>query len=179
MRIAKLGRLLLCLGAAGAAAMAQNLPVVSARMVLASDGVHANSSVQAAVEATVAPGYHINDHHPSLDYLIPTELKLDPVPKLSVQKLVYPKGKLQSFAFSDTQLSVYEGAVEVGALLNVARATPPGDYTLRGKFAYQACNDHACLPPASVPVSLNVKVVPRNVALKPANQEIFSRIKFD
>jgi thioredoxin:protein disulfide reductase len=162
-----------------AAAAAQNPPVVSARMVLATDAVHAGAPARAAVVAKVAPGYHINDHHPSLDYLIPTELKLDPSPRISVEKLVYPKGELKSFAFSDTQLSVYEGTLEVGAVLNVTRVTPSGEFTLQGKFHYQACNDHACLPPTSVPVSLNVKVVSRNSALKPANQEIFRELKFD
>jgi thioredoxin:protein disulfide reductase len=175
-------RLLLCavwVAVAAVFAAAQSPPVVSARMVLATEGVHAGAPAQAAVVAKVAPGYHINDHHPSLDYLIPTELKLDPSPKISIEKLIYPKGELKSFAFADTQLSVYEGTVQVGALLNVARATPAGEYTLQGKFSYQACNDHACLPPTSVPVSLTVTVVGRKAPLKPANQEIFGRIKFD
>jgi DsbC/DsbD-like thiol-disulfide interchange protein len=179
---ARLGRLLqgACLVALAASiATAQNPPVVSARMVLATDGVHAGAPARAAVEAKVAPGYHINDHHPSLDYLIPTELKIEPSPKLTVEEMVYPKGELKSFAFADTQLSVYEGTVDVGALLNVAPALHPGEYTLQGKLNYQACNDHACLPPASVPVTLTFKVVGRNVPLKPVNQEIFSRIKFD
>jgi hypothetical protein len=52
-------------------------------------------------------------------------------------------------------------------------------YTLRGKFAYQACNDHACLPPTSVSLTLAVKVVPRAVALKSLNADDFDRIKFD
>jgi DsbC/DsbD-like thiol-disulfide interchange protein len=161
------------------AAAAQVPQVVSARMVLATDAVHAGAPAQAAVVAEVASGYHINDHHPTLDYLIPTEVKLDPSSKLSVDKLVYPKGELKSFAFSDTQLSVYQGKVAVGILLNVAKGTPSGDYALRGKFAYQACNDHACLPPASVPVSLAVKVVARNVRLKPVDPQTFARIKFE
>lgn len=174
-------RVLLC-GFLGSAAVAwAQVPsqVVEARMVLATDGAHPGSAVKAAVVAQVAPGFHINDRHPSLDYLIPTELKLDPSAKLSVEKLVYPKGELKHFAFSDTQLSVYQGTVEVGALLKIARATPPGEYTLKGKFNYQACNDHACLPPTSVPVALTVKVVPRGVALKRINQEIFNKIDFE
>jgi hypothetical protein len=162
-----------------AAAAARVPQVVSARMLLGTDAVHAGAPAQAAVVAEVASGYHINDHHPTLDYLIPTEVKLDSSPKLSVDKLVYPKGELKSFAFSGTQLSVYQGKVTVGVVLNVAKGTPPGDYKLRGKFEYQACNDHACLPPASVPVSLTVKVVARNVRLKPAAPAIFDRIKFD
>jgi hypothetical protein len=61
----------------------------------------------------------------------------------------------------------------------VGRKVVPGVYALQGKFAYQACNDHACLPPASVPLALAVKVVPRAVALKSLNADDFNRIKFD
>ena len=71
------------------------------------------------------------------------------------------------------------GGDTAGADLQIARGVPPGMVTLKGKLSYQACNDHACLPPASVPVSLTVKVVARNVRLKPVDPEMFDRIKFD
>jgi thiol:disulfide interchange protein DsbD len=154
-------------------------PVVEAKMVTATDAAHANSTLKAAVVAQVASGYHINDHKPSLDYLIPTELKVEPIKEVTVKDVVYPKGTRLRFAFSDTPLSVYEGTVVVGALLQVARAVAPGIYTLKGKFSYQACNDHACLPPANVPLSLTVKVVGRNVPLKALNADAFERVQFE
>ena len=48
--------------------------VVEAHAVMATDAAHANSPLKLAVLAQVAAGYYINDHKPSLDYLIPTEL---------------------------------------------------------------------------------------------------------
>lgn len=173
---------LLCIafGAAIGQPAAQKPPqVVQARMVLGMDAVHAGTSIRTAAVARIAEGFHINAHHPSLDYLIPTELKLETSPKLSIEKLVYPEGELKTFAFSDTPLSVYQGSVVVGALVKVARATPPGEYSLKGKFSYQACNDHACLPPTSVPVVLTVKVVGKRVPLKPVNREVFEQIHFN
>jgi DsbC/DsbD-like thiol-disulfide interchange protein len=154
-------------------------PVVEARMVLGASAAHANTSVRAAVIAQVAPGYHLNDNHPTLDYLIPTEVKLKAPKGLSVERVVYPKGQPRRFAFSDLPLSVYEGTFGVGVVLQVGRKVLPGVYTLLGNFAYQACNDHACLPPTSVPLTLAVKVVPRRVALKSVNADEFSRIKFE
>ena len=148
-------------------------------MVLATDAVHPGTSARAAVEAKIASGFHINEHHPSLDYLIPTELKLEPSRQFSVTKLVYPKGELKSFSFSDSLLSVYQGTFAIGALLKVEAGTPPGEYKLQGKLRYQACNDHACLPPASVPVSLSVRVVKRAVALRRVNRRLFATIEFD
>ena len=93
--------------------------------------------------------------------------------------MVYPKGTLKKFAFSDVPLSVYEGTVVVGALLQAGKTVPAGTYTLKAKFAYQACNDHACLAPTSVPLTVTIKVVPRNVPLKPVEPDVFQRIKFE
>lgn len=153
--------------------------VVEAHAVMATDAAHANSPLKLAVLAQVAAGYHINDHKPSLDYLIPTELKVDPSDQFTVSNVVYPKGTLKKFAFSDVPLSVYEGTVVVGTLLQAGKVIPPGTYTLKAKFAYQACNDHACLPPTSVPLNVTIKVVPRNVPLKPVESDVFQRIKFE
>ena len=154
-------------------------PVVEAHMLLGADGAHANTSIKAAVIARIASGFHLNDNRPTLNYLIPTELKLDLPKEWSVERMVYPKGQPRRFAFSDFPLSVYEGTVDIGVVLRVGRKAVPGVYTLQGKFAYQACNDHACLPPTSVPLTLAVKVVPRAVALRTLNADDFNRIKFD
>ena len=154
-------------------------PVVEARIMLGADAAHANTLVKAAVIAQIASGFHLNDNRPTLDYLIPTELELDVPKELSLEKVVYPKGQPMRFAFSDLPLSVYEGTLGVGVVLRVGRKVVPGVYTLQGKFAYQACNDHACLPPTSVPLTLAVKVVPRAVALKSLNADDFDHIKFD
>ena len=151
--------------------------IVTAHALLASDAVHPGSTVQAAVVAEVAPGYHINDHKPTLEYLIPSELKLESSPEVSVTDVIYPQGKLVKFAFEDKSLSVYEGKLVVKAALKVARTARPGDYTLKGKFAYQACNDHACLPPTSVPVELSVKVVRAGAPVKRVNEDVFQSAK--
>ncbi len=152
-------------------------PVVEARVVTATDAVHPNSVARVAVIAQVASGYHINDHHPTLDYLIPTELKLDPTKQVTVKGVVYPKGDMKRFAFSDAPLSVYQGNVVVVADLEIARGIAAGTVTLKGKLSYQACNDHACLPPASVPLTVNLKVVRAGVPLKHVHTDVFDRVQ--
>jgi len=69
--------------------------------------------------------------------------------------------------------------VVVGALLQVAKGALPGSYFVKGKFAYQACNDHACLPPTSVPLEMTVRIVPRDVPLKQVDADVFQRIQFE
>lgn len=156
---------------------AQAPKVVSGEMVLATDAVHAGSAVKAAVVAEVTSGYHINDHIPSLDYLIPTELKIEPAPPLALGATVYPKGSPQKFSFLDTPISVYQGKFVIGTEIKVAAGARPGTYTLKGALNYQACNDHECLAPTSLPLTLAVKVVPQSESLKAANADVFQRLK--
>lgn len=169
---------LLVLLSAGAATAAGPPAVVSARTVLATNAVHPGQSAKLAVLARIEPGYHINDHKPSLDYLIPTKVEFDASPNLQVEKVVYPRGKMVKFDFLDSPISVYEGEIHLGSLLKVGSSVKPGNYPLRGKFMYQACNDHACLPPTSVPFEVSVRVAPPSVPLKSVNSEIFSTINF-
>jgi hypothetical protein len=154
-------------------------PVVKAHAVMATDAAHAGSPVKLAVLAQVAAGYHINDHKPSLDYLIPTEFRLDSSAHFAVKNVMYPKGALKRFSFSQVPLSVYESRVVVGVILQAGKAVPAGTYSLKAKFAFQACNDHACLAPTSVPLTVTIKVVPPGVPLKPTESDVFQRIKFE
>jgi DsbC/DsbD-like thiol-disulfide interchange protein len=153
-------------------------PVVQTHAVMATDAAHADAPVKIAVVAQVAPGFHINDHKPSLDYLIPTQVKLDLDDQFTLKNAIYPLGTLKKLPFFDTPISVYEGNLVVGILLQAGKTVAPGTYSLHGKFAYQACNDHACLPPSSVPLAISIKVVPGNVPLKTVETDVFRRIKF-
>jgi DsbC/DsbD-like thiol-disulfide interchange protein len=153
--------------------------VVKARMLLATNAAHPGAQAKAAVVAEIAPGYHINDHKPTLDYLIATEVVFDANKEISTEKVEYPRGQLVKFTFADESLSVYEGTLTVGVVLKVAPTAATTDYALKGKLRYQACNDHACLPPTSVPVESIVKVVSKSVPLRPENADVFSKIKFE
>ena len=170
---------LLVLLSAGTALAAGPPQVVSARTVLATDAVHAGRTAKVAVLAQIKPGYHINDHKPSLDYLIPTRVAFDASPSFKVEEVFYPHGKALKFEFVDSPISVYEGELRLGSILKVEASAKPGTYPLRGKFMYQACNDHACLPPTNVPFEVSVRVVPSAVPLKPANSKIFKTINFE
>ena len=178
MRLRLVAASLLLLFSAATASAGGPPSVVSARMLLATNAVHPGQTAKTAVLARIEPGYHINDHKPSLDYLIPTKVVFEASPAFEVEKIVYPAGKPMKFDFLDSPISVYEGEISVGSLLKIGRTAKPGSYLLRGKFMYQACNDHACLPPTTVPFEASVRVVPSSVPLKPANSEIFKTISF-
>jgi DsbC/DsbD-like thiol-disulfide interchange protein len=164
--------------APGGASAGGNDAVVEVRTFWGASAVHPGQAVRLAVVATIAPGYHINDHKPSLDYLIPTEINFAKTPSWNAEKEVYPRGNPRKFAFLDSSISVYEGETRIGAVLRAARSLRPGNYKLRGDFSYQACNDHACLPPAKVPFDIAIQVVPASVPVMPANSEVFKKINF-
>jgi len=153
-------------------------PVVEARMVAATEGARALAVLRAAVVARIAPGYHINDNKPNRDYLIPTEVKLELPSAFSIEQTVYPKGALMKLAFADSPLLVYQGDLRVGVLLKLGKGLKPGIYNIKGKLAYQACNDHACLPPTSVPLALSVHVVRPGAPVRQINADVFRQIKF-
>ena len=157
--------ILVCLATPVAWAQAPG-QVVKAKVTMTTPVATPNSVVKAAVVVEVDTGYHINDHHPSLEYLIPTEVKLEPSQAVTVQDITYPKGEPKKLAFSDAPLSVYEGTVQVDVALHVERKTLPGNYEVKGQLAYQACNDHACLPPARAPLLFSFKVAPRGVPVR-------------
>lgn len=165
MRTILLSCMFVCLTAQGAWTQAPG-QVVKAKVTMASQVARPNSAVRAAVVAEVASGYHINDHHPSLNYLIPTEIKLEPSKQVAVQEVTYPKGVPRMFTFSDSPLSVYEGMIRIDLAFQVARRAPLGNYKLKGQLAYQACNDHACLPPASAPLTFAFQVTRRGSSAK-------------
>jgi thioredoxin:protein disulfide reductase len=157
---------LCCLLALSAATGFAGEPVVNATVTMASPTASPNTVVHAAVVVDVAQGYHINDHRPTLNYLIPTELKMELGKQVFVKDVTYPRGEAVRLAFSDVPLSVYQGSVRIDVALQVDRMTPAGNYTVKGDLVYQACNDHACLPPGKVPLTFTFKVVRRGAALR-------------
>ena len=107
----------------------------------------------------VASGYHINSNHPKSEYLIPTALKIEATTDIVVGKIVYPDGEDKSFAFApDEKLNVYTGEFKVDVVVHPLRSVQPGKYIVRGSLKYQACDNTACYPPKTLPISFDVKV---------------------
>jgi thiol:disulfide interchange protein DsbD len=99
------------------------------------------------IRAKLAPGWHVNSHHPSEEYLIPTAVKLDASSGARYGEPRYPEGKLQKFSFSDSPLSVYTEEFSIEVPVSWSGSTAP---SLAGSVEFQSCNDTQCLAPASV-----------------------------
>jgi DsbC/DsbD-like thiol-disulfide interchange protein len=107
----------------------------------------------------VTEGNHVNSNKPGSDLLIPTQLKLQPPPGITIGKITYPVGKDLRFDFDpDEKLNVYTGSFAVTVQLRAAANVRTGALPLQGELTYQACNDRACFPPRHLPVELEVNV---------------------
>ena len=105
----------------------------------------------------VEPGFHINSHAPKDELLIPTVLKLDSASGVKVAGEEYQKGSafrlsVGSAAGSGETLDVYRDEFRV----SVRVVAPKGASTLTGLLRYQACDNAACFPPKTLPVSVAV-----------------------
>jgi thiol:disulfide interchange protein DsbD len=120
--------------------------------------VKKGGTVDVKVTATLNQGFHLNSHTPSEDYLIPLTLKWEgPLEEVEV---VYPKPELQKYSFEEKPLSVLTGMFPLVTKFKAPAGAAPGPVTLNGKVRYQACNDHSCFAPKTVPVTLTVQVLP-------------------
>jgi hypothetical protein len=107
----------------------------------------------------IKPGFHINSNKPSMPELIPTVVHFSLPDDLVIGRLKYPAGQLKSFPFDPSEkLSVYSGDVVITGRLIAPPHAGTGNYTVHGNFKYQACDNNACYPPKTVPITFNVKV---------------------
>ncbi len=158
----------------------QNVPlprpdlVIEARAYVSLSPVPRGRAFELAVVAEARPGFHINAHEVSEDYLIPTTLEAELPPGFRVLGTVYPPGVLRSFKFSAAKLRVYEGRVTLRMKLEAAPDAPLGRRQLPLTLRYQACSQEACLPPVKIPVTVQLEVAPAGAAARPAYPAIFA-----
>lgn len=113
--------------------------------------VAANHRATLELHFRVLPGYHVNSHTPTLDYLIPTALTIPAAPGVKPADPAYPAGLPYSFAFDPkNKLSVYAGDFVVKLPVTAA----PGAHSVDATLRYQACNNASCFPPKTLPVKI-------------------------
>ncbi len=148
--------------------------IVKPRAFVSLAPVPRGKEFQVAVAVDIAHGYHMNSHHPTDQYLIPTTL----TPKLptgfELLDTLYPAGHVEKFSFSPKGLDVYSGSVTLKLRMVAHNDAPIGAVTFPVTLRYQACNDTACLPPVKVPVDVRVDVAAAGTATHAAHPEIFS-----
>ena len=139
------------------------------------DKVYKGSEFKLALEVNVAEGWHINSDKPYDEYLIPTSLTIVENPNFKLKKVAYPKPHDYQFSFSESPLSVWEGTIYKGALIEVDSNATPGTYPLVVKLQFQACNEMSCQAPTSIKDTINIEVADNTTPVNSINEEKFSK----
>jgi DsbC/DsbD-like thiol-disulfide interchange protein len=125
---------------------------------VAAAGAAAGGTAEVVVKLTIKNGYHVNANPPSMAYLIPTELSIEPSTGITAGKPVYPSSITKKFAFSETPLAVYENEAAIKMPLEIAKTATAGERDLKAKLRVQACDDKACYKPSTIETSIPVTV---------------------
>jgi suppressor for copper-sensitivity B len=157
----------LLLGILALAPLAQAQPArppraEKARLAILADrtAYDAGATARVAARVTIEPGWHVNSNKPSLDYLIPTVLDLELPTGWPDEKVQYPPHQMQTFAFEEQPLAVYDGEVAILSEVGIPAGAAQGTFPVKAKLHYQSCNKSQCLPPVTVEAELALTVGP-------------------
>jgi len=144
-----------------------------AKFVLNADQTAYDAGKPARVAAlvTIEPGWHVNAHKPTFEYLIPTELSLKLPVGWKAEPAQYPAAEMKTFSFEKTPLAVYAGDVVILTRTQVPAGTKPGTYPVEAALRYQACNDSQCLPPVTAQAKIDLTVGPGG---QPQHSKLFT-----
>lgn len=165
-------------GEASLAPTGQRLPkaseVVKPTAYVSVAPVPRGTTFEIAVVAEILPGFHINSNKPLEEYLIPTALEPQLPAGLRVVSTEFPKAKELKFEFSEKPLAVWEGTIQIRMKLQASADASLGAQKLPMTLRYQACNDVACLPPAKLPVEVELTVAAAGTKSAPQHAKIFN-----
>ncbi len=144
-------------------------------IMLSVDRVPAGQEFIAVVQMNLQEGWHVNANVPTLDFLIGTELTLEPHNQFIISDIVYPQPKAYEFAFAGgEELLVYEGESPIFIGLRASSNASPGDYIINGTLRVQACDDQTCLAPTNIPIQIPIELVAADESFNAINEDIFS-----
>ncbi len=111
------------------------------------------------LSVTIAKGYHIYANPPGVAEIPPTTVDLVPADGYKLGAIDYPRGEAKALAANGPEkVGLYEGTVTIRVRVLADETLAAADGRIVLKVRYQACNDRACLAPATLEVPVNVKV---------------------
>jgi len=134
-------------------------------------------TIKTALKISVKEGYHINSFEVNDPTLIKTIITSSS-DKFSLLNSYFPKDKKLKFDFSENEINVYEGEINVGLTFLPSKDIQNGKYEIPVKLNYQACDDKVCYPPKSVTNNLKVEIDNSSPSKTESNSEIFKSINF-
>lgn len=115
-----------------------------------------DADVYVVATLTMQKGWHINAIVlPKGTFGLPTEWKVSSSADYKcVGKVIEPKPHQKHDDAADEEIAFHEGTVKFKQKINVIAT---GDFTIKGKYMFQTCNEVGCLAPYETTFSLKVK----------------------
>jgi len=115
--------------------------------------VPAGKLTNLALHFRIAPGLHINSNAPKDEFLIPTTFSIPEGMGVKLEGATYPAGTEMTLPLDPgTKLSVYSGDF----ILQTRIVASAGNHLVEARLRYQACDNHACMPPKTIPVAIDI-----------------------
>ncbi|HXG64016.1 MAG TPA: cytochrome c biogenesis protein CcdA [Blastocatellia bacterium] len=173
--MASCAALLLALVAASQA-LAQSEKQVKAEGHASVSAVRPGDKFRLAVALEIGEGYHINANVPTLDYLIPTAVKFEPPPGITIKEIKYPKSKTITLGWApDKPLAVYEGKIFIVADAEADASLKVGNAPIRALVTVQACNDKLCLNPGEIDLKIPLQIIAAGQSVQQVNADLFAK----
>ena len=139
-------------------------------------GLKPGGKAMAAVVLDIKPGFHAQSRTPSQEFYIKFDAKADEHPALVFGEVIYPEGHVEEYPALG-KMNVYVGRTVVYVPIEVKPDAPPGETKITGRLRYQICDDQLCFPPESSTFEIVTKVVGKDEAVTPAEEELFKDVK--
>lgn len=148
--------------------------VVQTSAFLSVKAVPQGTEFKAAVVLDIQEPWHVNANNPKSEYLIGTELVLQPPKGLEVLGITYPPARRVKPDFSSDTLDVYQGKAPILVTLKASPDIALGSQVLKGELTVQACDNSKCIAPSTMDIKIPIEVVGKDQASESANAELFS-----
>jgi hypothetical protein len=112
-------------------------------LVIHTKATRTGDHVQLTLTVDLPAGVHIEPHHPTDPYLIPTVLEVEDLADAAVG---YPAPTTKDLGWNDLTLTVLEGTLT----FTVSGRAQEGTERINGTLSFQPCVGGACLPPRTV-----------------------------
>jgi hypothetical protein len=139
-------------------------------------GLKPGTKTMAAVVLDIKPGFHAQSRTPSQEFYIKFDAKADDNPALKFGEVIYPEGHVEEYPALG-KMNVYVGRTVVYFPIEVKPDAPPGETKITGRLRYQICDDQLCFPPESSKFEIVTKVVGKDEAVTPEEEELFKDVK--
>ena len=131
------------------------------------DTVRPNLRFTLVAAIDLKPKMHV--YAPGVKDYIPIRFELDPSANFSAKAATFPKAESLYLEAIQETVQVYQGKFQITEDVNMAsndalQAILSGsrEVKITGKLRYQACDDHLCYLPQTVPLEWNLKVEPHD-----------------